>query len=248
MSVPAALAIVVALLAGSALQRIAGMGLGLVVAPVLTVLLGAATGVTLSNAAAVLTAVLILQALHQDVDWARFTRLAPLIVLGSLAGVLTVRAMNAAWLDVLVGSTVLLALAWSLLLGRRFVVHGTPAALVAGAVGGFMNSTAGIAGPAMTVYALATDWAQRSFAATLQPIFLLANVTALLGKLAFGAVPSGGGVPWWVWLMVLVAVPTGVGIGTVAARWVTSRTARHTAITIALLGGAVTLVRGLGAL
>lgn len=244
----AALAIVLAVLAGSALQRISGMGLGLVVAPVLTVLLGAATGVTMSNAAAVLTASLILTALHKDVDWSRFVRLAPLIVLGSVAGVLTIRVISAAWLDVLVGGTVLLALTWSLLLAQRLTVHGTPAAVVAGAAGGFMNSTAGIAAPAMTAYALATDWEQRSFAATLQPIFLLANITALAGKVSLGAVPGTGEMPWWVWLIVLASVPAGVGAGALASRSVSTRAARHTAVTIALLGGAITLVRGISGL
>ncbi len=86
MSAPALLAIAAALLAGSALQRIAGMGFGLVVAPVLTVVLGATTGVTISNAAAVFNAALIWGALRSEVDWRRFARIAPLILLGSALG------------------------------------------------------------------------------------------------------------------------------------------------------------------
>jgi len=85
-SAPALLAIAAALLAGSALQRIAGMGFGLVVAPVLTVVLGATTGVTISNAAAVFNAALIWGALRSEVDWRRFARIAPLILLGSALG------------------------------------------------------------------------------------------------------------------------------------------------------------------
>ncbi len=244
-SAPAVLAIAVALLAGSALQRIAGMGFGLVVAPVLTVVLGATTGVTISNAAAVFNAALIWGALRSDVDWRRFTRIAPLILLGSVLGALTMRAISSVWLDVMVGGSVLLALIWTLLVGARVGIRGTPGAWVAGTVGGFMNTTAGVAAPAMAVYAVATGWGQRSFAATLQPIFLVANLVALLTKASVGAIPVGGGVPWWIWVVVVTAVPGGVAVGALVSRRVSSRSARVTAITIALVGGAVTLLRGL---
>jgi uncharacterized membrane protein YfcA len=241
-------AMVAALLLGSGLQRIAGMGMGMVVAPSLTVLLGAASGVAMSNVAAVLTALLILGVLRGDVDWGRFARIAPLMIVGSVLGALVILALDAAWLDVLVGGTMLLALGWTLLVGPRTRVHGTGAALTAGAVGGFMNATAGIAGPAMTVYAVATDWEQRSFAATLQPIFLLANAAALVSKASVGAIPLDAGLPWAVWLVVAVAVPAGVLLGGAVSRWVSMRAARRTAVTIAVLGALVTLVRGLSGL
>ncbi|MCE0485312.1 sulfite exporter TauE/SafE family protein [Ornithinimicrobium sediminis] len=248
MSVPVLLAMALALLVGSALQRIAGMGMGMVVAPSLTVLLGAATGVAASNVAAVLTALLILVVLRGDVDWGRFAGIAPLMVVGSVVGALVILVLDASWLDVLVGSTMLLALAWSMTVGPRVRVHGTGAALTAGAAGGFMNATAGIAGPAMTVYALATDWGQRSFAATLQPIFLLANLAALVSKAAVGAIPLDAGLPWAAWLLVAVSVPVGVLLGGVASRWVGLRAARRAAVTIAVVGAVITLGRGLGGL
>jgi uncharacterized protein len=247
-TVPVLSAMVVALLVGSVLQRIAGMGMGMVVAPSLTVLLGAASGVAMSNAAAVLTALLIFGVLRGDVDWARFARIAPLMVVGSLLGALVILALDAAWLDVLVGATMLAALSWTLFVGPSARMHGTAPALGAGAVGGFMNTTAGIAGPAMTVYALATDWYHRSFAATLQPIFLLANVAALVSKSVVGALPVGAGLPWSVWVVVAVVVPVGVLLGGAVSRWVSLRAARRTAVTVAVLGAVITLVRGLGGL
>lgn len=243
-----ALVILAAVLVGATLQRIAGMGLGLVVAPLLSVLLGPVTGVLISNAAGGFSALLVLVVLRGDVDWRRFTRMAPLIVLGSILGALTVRAIGSAWLEILVGATVLLALSWTLLVGARVRPQGVSAALGAGTAAGFMNTTAGVAGPAMTVYAVATDWQQRSFAATLQPVFLLASVSALVSKGALGSVPAGGVAPWWVWAMVAVAVATGVGLGGVGARWVSSGTARRAAVSIAMLGAVLTLARGVGAL
>ncbi len=237
--------IVVAFLFGAGLQRIAGLGMGLVVAPLLTLILGPAVGVTLSNAGAVATTVLVFAATREDVDWRTFARLAPLIVLGSSAGSIVVLRMDAAWLEVLIGSLVLLALGLIGAANGRIHVRGRGVAGIAGAAGGFMNATAGVAGPALTIYALATRWGQKSFAATAQPVLLLANVSALVGKNVVGALPAGNALPWWIYLVVTASVAVGVPLGGYLSRWVSMSTARRLAVTIAALGGVVTLTRGL---
>ncbi|MGB3828571.1 MAG: sulfite exporter TauE/SafE family protein [Ornithinimicrobium sp.] len=238
-------AVVTAFLVGASLQRIAGLGLGLVVAPMLTLLLGPAVGVTLSNAGAVVTTLLVLRVMRKDVDWRAFARLAPLVVLGSIVGAFVVLRMDGSWLEVLIGSLILLALGLTLAVGGRIHLRGRRVAAVAGALGGFMNTTAGVAGPAMTVYAVATRWGQTSFAATLQPILLLANVSSLISKSLVGAVPADIGLPWWIWPVVAASVATGVGVGGFLSSWVDIRLARRVAVGIAGLGGIVTLLRGL---
>lgn len=244
-SAPVLVAIVAVFAFGAGLQRIAGLGLGLVVAPILTLLLGPATGVTLSNAGAVLTTVLVLGALRHDVDWRKFRGIAPLIVVGSVFGAVAVRLLSPAWLEILIGVSILLALALTLAAEGRVHLRGRGVAMVAGSVGGFMNATAGVAGPAMAIYAVATRWEQRSFAATLQPILLTANLTALLGKAALGSVPLSELSQWPVWVALGCAVPAGVVLGGYLKRWVDNRRGRLVAIVIAALGGLVTLVRGL---
>lgn len=245
---PVLLAIVVLLAVGAGLQRIAGFGLGLVVAPMLTLLLGPAIGVTVSNAGAIATTVLVLGALRSDVDWRAFLRLAPLIVLGSAVGAVVVLRASPAWLEVLVGALILIALALTLGVANRIHVRGRLAAMTIGVVAGFVNTTAGVAGSPMTAYAVATRWAQRSFAATLQPILLLANASALVGKSAVGAIPDDVGLSWWMWLLALGAVMLGVLAGGYLGRWVSAAAGRRVSITIAALGGLLTLVRGLSAL
>ncbi len=244
---PIALAVVIAVafFAGAGLQRIAGLGMGLVVAPVLTLVLGPAVGVSLSNAGAIVTATFVLMSLRKDIDWGAFARLAPLLVVGSISGAFVVLKASAAWLEVLIGVLILLALASTLMASGRIHVHGRLPAVAAGAAGGFMNATAGVGGPAMTIYAVATRWNQTAFAATLQPVFLLTNATALLAKGLFGAVPSDSGLAWWMWIVALAAIASGVGLGGYASRWVPTAAARRTAITIAAVGGLVTLWRGL---
>ncbi len=240
-----AVVIAVAFLVGAGLQRIAGLGMGLVVAPVLTLVLGPAVGVSLSNAGAIVTATFVLASLRHDVDWRAFARLAPLLVLGSVSGAYVVLRVSAAWLEVIIGVLILLALVSTLMASDRLHVRGRLPAMAAGTAGGFMNATAGVGGPAMTIYAVATRWNQTSFAATLQPVFLLTNSTALLAKGLVGAVPTDTGLAWWMWMVALAAIASGVVLGGYASRWVPTGAARKAAITIAAVGGLVTLWRGL---
>ncbi len=219
--------------------------MGLVVAPVLTLVLGPAVGVSLSNAGAIVTATFVLASLRKDIDWKAFARLAPLLVVGSIIGAFVVLRVSAAWLEVLIGVLILLALASILLTSGRIHVRGRLPAAATGIAVGFMNATAGVGGPAMTTYAVATRWNQTSFAATLQPVFLLTNSTALLAKGIVGAVPTDTGLAWWTWLVALAAIASGVVLGGYASRWVSTRAARKAAITIAAVGGLVTLWRGL---
>lgn len=241
-----------AVLLGATLQRVAGMGLGMVAVPVLTLLVGPATGVFLSNGAAVVTALLVLGALRAQVDWRRVGMLTPLILAGSLLGAFTVRAASAPWLDVLVGGSVLLALTGAAVLRRRGPAASAPprgaaraAALATGLAAGFMNTTSGVAAPAWTAYALATRWDFRSFTATLQPLFLVANVAALATKLALGAVPLSTAASWWTWLLLAAAVTGGVALGSVLARVVPTRVATALAVLVATTGATTALVRGL---
>ncbi|MFI9487309.1 sulfite exporter TauE/SafE family protein [Promicromonospora sp. NPDC052451] len=245
MEIGAVVAACAAVLVGAGLQRVAGMGLGLVAAPVLTVLLGASVGVLVSNVAAIVTALLILRALRDGVDWRRVITILPLMLVGSVLGALTVREADAAWLDVIVGGSVLVALTASALLRRRVRITGRPVAVLTGLAAGFMNTTSGVAAPAWTAYALATRWEHRSFAATMQPLLVVMNTMSVLTKLGLGAIPAGSAPAWWVWPVLLAAVLAGVALGAALARRVPSRVASRIATTVAVAGAVTALVRGL---
>src|SRR5690606_4963528 len=221
------------------------MGLGLVAAPVLTVLLGASVGVLVSNVAAIAAALLVLRALRDRVDWRRVGTILPLMLVGSLLGALTVREADSAWLDVIVGGSVLVALAASALLRRRVRISGRPVAVLTGLAAGFMNTTSGVAAPAWTAYALATRWDHRSFAATMQPLLLVMNTMSVATKLGLGAIPAHATPAWWVWPVLLACVGTGVLLGTVLSRRVPTPVASRIALLVALAGALTALVRGL---
>lgn len=245
MLVPALVALA-ALMVGGALQRVSGMGVGMIAGPTLSLLLGPVAGVSLANVAAVVSAVLLFALLRRHVDWGRFLRLAPLLIVGSFAGAWAVRSLDVHALEVLLGGSVLVAIAASLGLQRRFTASGSTPAALAGTAAGFMNTTAAVAGPALAVYAVASRWEQRSWAATLQPIFLLANLTSLATKSLFGtAVPAGVDVHWTVWTAVVVGGPIGVLVGSRIAPRVNPSRARLLAICVAGVGASVALARGI---
>ena len=245
METTALLAACAAVVLGAGLQRVAGMGLGLVAAPVLTVLLGASVGVLVSNVAAIVTALLILRAVRDRVDWRRVATVLPLMLVGSVLGAVTVREADAGWLDVIVGGSVLAALAASAVLRRQVRITGRPVAVATGLAAGFMNTTSGVAAPAWTAYARATRWDHRSFAATLQPLLVVMNTMSVVTKLSFGAIPSGSVPEWWAWPVLLVAVLTGVALGAGLARRIPTRFAAGIALALAVAGAITALSRGL---
>ncbi|MDO5633932.1 MAG: sulfite exporter TauE/SafE family protein [Micrococcus sp.] len=231
---------------GAVLQRVSGMGVGMIAAPTLSLMLGPVAGVTLSNVAAIVSAVLLALLLRKDVDWPRFSQIIPLLLVGSVLGAWAVLALDSEWLEVLLGGTVLLAIAAALGLQRVITVRGSAAMFGSAAAAGFMNTTAGVAGPAIAAYAVASRWEQRRFAATLQPIFLMANVSAIVTKSLVGtALPANIDIPAAVWVAVIVAGPLGIALGSRIARHVNPSKARILAISIASLGGTLALIRGL---
>ena len=84
-------------------------------------------------------------------------------------------------------------------------IDGRGYAMASGAAGGFMNTLAGIAGPAITVYAQASRWPQKTFAATLQPLFFVSGAVSLTVKELSAAEPIIPHAPWHLWAIGLVA-------------------------------------------
>ena len=232
---------------GTVLQRVSGMGVGLVVAPTLALLLGPVAGVLLTNITTTVSAVLIGITLRRDIDWRRYRHLAPLIVVGSVPGALLVGAADRSWLEVIIGLALLGTLLTTALV-RIPPVSGAVPAAVAGTAGGFLNTAVGVAAPAMLVYAQATNWSQRSFAATLQPIFFTMGLTSVITKVGLGAAPISGLPPLSVIGLVVAMVPVGILVGGRVARRVPAEMGRRVAVVVVSAGAVMLLARGVGGL
>lgn len=235
-------------LIGSAMQRISGMGLGLIAGPVLMIILGPVEGILVVNVLAFANAGATTLTVREYVDWKKFALIASVLILGSIPAALLVREVSGDLLQVLVGALLLVALA-ATTFGKKYIptVSGKTPALVAGVAGGFMNTLAGIAGPAITVYAQASRWPQQSFSATLQPIFMVAGAISFGTKMFAGA-GSLSDTNWLIWPVGVIGMALGLWLGVMLSKKVPRESARKLALLLAAAGGLSALVRGLSGL
>ena len=237
-------AALIAVLVGSILQRVSGTGVGLVVAPVLSLLMGPATGVLVTNAATVCSGFMITLAVRRMVEWKHAAVLILSAIPGVVLGALVVRWVPAEWLQIGVGAVVLLALAITKFTHTAGQVNQQKAVVPAGLIGGFLNSTAGVAAPAMVVSSRITNWDQLRFAATMQPVFMSLGALSVGSKLIAGvhfALP----VPVFVAFgSLIVTIFVGITVGTWLSRRLDKAAAANLAMGLAAVGGVVVMVRG----
>lgn len=238
------LAALAAVLVGTVLQRVSGTGVGLVVAPVLSLLMGPGAGALATNAATTCSGFLITLSVRRLVEWRHAAVLVTSALPGIMAGALVVRWVPSAWLQVAVGAVVLAALTITRFSPATPRASRRAAVVPAGLIGGFFNSTAGVAAPAMVVYSRVTRWDQVRFAATMQPVFMSMGILSTVSKLAAG-VHFTLPVPALAALAALVAtVLAGIVAGTWLAQHLSKATAQKLAMALAAAGGVVVLVRG----
>lgn len=247
---PVVVTVLVAVAVGAVLQRLSGTGMGLVLAPVLTLVLGAASGVLVANATTTMSAALMLWALRRDVEWRRVGLICAFAVPGALVGAWVVRHSTPAWLQVVVGAVVVLAIGVTALadaLGRMPRARGAWVTPLAGLLGAVFNTTAGVAAPVMVVHSRLVRWDQRAFAASMQPVFCWMGLMSVLVKSLSGSAHATLP-PWWLLPAVLATVVAGITAGSRLQARVSAATARRVAVVLAGLGGLSALVRGLLAL
>lgn len=230
---------------GALLQRVSGMGLGLVGGPILMILMGPVEGILVLNVLAAVNAAMSTLTVRKNVNWRNFAIIALALVFGAVPAALLIREVSPDWLLVAAGTLLLIALS-VVTAGKRFVprIEGTGPMAASGVVAGFMNTLAGIAGPAITVYATAARWEQRMYAATLQPIFMVSGAISFIIKEFTGAANLDAVNPW-LWVIGLVAMILGLTIGVKVAPKIPRNKAYNLALALAVLGGVTAVGRGL---
>lgn len=231
----------VAVLLGALTQRSTGLGFALVSAPFLVLLVGPAAGVALSNVLSASLCALVLARTGRRTLWREVAVLAVPALLVVPLGVLVVRALPEGPLLVTVGALSVAAVVVVALGRRRQLLPGRRSAVLAGALSGFMNVTAGVGGPMVTAYAVSRRWPLPVFIPTAQATLLVVNLASLAGK----GLPALGPVAWTVSGVALVA---GLAAGELVGRRLDPARGLRLVIAIALAGGAATVVRGLAEL
>ncbi len=246
--------LVLAILAGGVLQRVSGMGFGLVAGPFIVLIVGPLEGVLFVNLAGAIASTLILGRVVRLVEWRRYGWLTLTSTLVTVPAALLLRDASSAALKVTVGAVVIAAMTLAVVTTRlrREDTHAVrpdsrwPLA-VTGAASGFGSVAAGIGGPPVAVYAVLTGWDPRRFAATAQPFFATNAVAALVAKLvlADASFPPFDGLQW---ATVLLSIVAGLVVGDLLAPRVSASAVRRVLVLLAYVGGAATLWRGLAEL
>ena len=227
-----------AIVVGALTQRMAGIGFALTAAPLLVVVLGPEAGVSVGNALAAVLALVVLASTWRTVRW----RTAALLVLPALVtipiGAWVVQTAPTGPLTIAVGALALVGVLVMAFSSRARLLPGRVGAVAAGALGGFMNVTAGVGGPALTVHATSDRWPREVFVGTGQVFLLAINLTSVLTK----GIPAEP-VPVWVGALGLLFV--GAFVGHHLSKVVPARVGRILVLTLAAVGSALALVRGI---
>ena len=240
--------VAVVFLIGATMQRISGMGVGLLGGPALSLIMGPVAGIFVLNVLAAFNAGMTTWTLRRNVEWAQVARIGIPMLLGAIPGAYIVARAPLAFLEILVGALVLLGLSLATFSKNMVAERSMLGSVTSGAAGGFMNTMAGIAGPAITVYAQATRWPHQTFRATLQPLFVISGLMSVAVKQFTLAESPLLEQPWYLWPVGIAALFSGIFLGGKIAPKVPIKTAHRLALTLAAAGALVTLLRGIGRL
>jgi uncharacterized protein len=235
-SVPALALLGATILVAAGAQRVTGLGFSLVSVPFLVLLLGPSTGILLAIVLNLGTNVVVLAQTWRAVEVRKALLLAGPALVAVVPGAWVAHALPAPVLALTAGGLVLVALLAVLADERARVLRGTAGAVTAGAASGFMNVTAAVGGPAISLYALSTGWAHASFVATVQLYSVLLNTASIAAKGWPGLAPAA-------WLVAGCALVAGVVAGHVLARAITPNRARTLVAVLAIVGSAATVVK-----
>jgi uncharacterized membrane protein YfcA len=223
---------------GASVQWLTGMGFALIAVPALVLLLGPTQGVVLANCAAGVISIIALATGWRQV---KLHEMVPLVIASACtvpAGSWMATRLPEPALLAVVGILVTAAVVLMIRGVRISSLRGTRGAVTAGALGGFMNSAAGVGGPPYSLYALNAGWPMREFVPNAQFYGIVVNVFSV----AANGVPKLSGTAWTV---ATVALATGALIGRALRPRVSEQRIRRLILALALIGGTSVLVKGL---
>jgi hypothetical protein len=239
LSAAATALVAVAVAAGALAQAVSGFGFSLVAAPAFVVVTGALNGVRLVNLLALVVNIGLLSAERRTaVPRNALLLLLPALVVAPITATLAHHA-DADVLSVVAGSlTVSTALVLAAGVRSRHL-HGVAGAIGAGTVSSAMNVVSGVGGPAAAMYAVNAHWPPHAMRPTLQLYFLGLNVVSLaaLGLAFPKPAPS---------VVLLVSLGVGLVVGLGVARRLPPHAVRVAVLGLAIAGGTVAILRGIG--
>lgn len=240
--ITAFVALATATFVGALAQRSTGMGFALLASPFLTLILGPFDGILVANVCGTISSFLNLTQVWREVDWRRAAVLVPTGVVGVVPGAFAALLLPTAPLMISVSTVVIGGLVLTMLLRGRTLPNSRALAATGGLASGFMNTTAGVGGPGVVVYALATGWSHDRFAATAQVHFFTLGIASLVAKQTLPSLPAFG------WTTLLAALVMGLLVGNRLAPRIDPAVAMRLVVSLAMAGALIVLLRGLTSL
>lgn len=228
----------------TALQRITGLGFAMLTAPFAVVALGTHHGIMLTTLLAIIASLFMLPGMWQEINWSRVAWIGMPAALSIVPAAWLGSLIDGALIYLLVGVIVIIGLGAALLMPATAepITH-RPAQVLAGVGAGAGSVLAGIGGPAMTIYGVVSRWPVASFAASLQPIWVLVASATLAGRYWF----MGSTLPelsWWMWLLAAVGIVIGMWAGQRALGKVNERVVFGIVVVLAMTGAVLSVATG----
>jgi uncharacterized membrane protein YfcA len=227
----------VAVLLGSTVQAVVGLGVGLVAAPVITLLAPQLMPGVLISLAFVLPIITLVEE-RRDIDWFGLNWSLPARVLGTGLGVWVVATFTADQLGVFIGTIVLLAVLLTWHAVTVPVNRGTLAA--AGFVGGVTGTATSIGGPPFAL--LYQHRPHRQIRTTLAVYFLIGAGISLVGLMLSGELTRHQVA---VGALLLPAVVLGVVVGSPLRRLLPTHRVRSAVLLVSAASALVLVLRSL---
>jgi len=166
--------------AGSGAQATSGFGLSLLLSPVLQLLVPGPGSIRLLNALGLVLNVVVLARTGRHVH-----RVAALLIaVPAIAATLAIEPLlaggNQSTVAVVAAAATLIAVGLTALGRTPAMLTGPAGAVGAGVVCGALTATSGIGGPPIAAHVSGRPWTRESLVATVQAVFLPANLAALL--------------------------------------------------------------------
>lgn len=235
----AVLGLAAAVFLGASTQRISGMGFALVSSPFIVMVLGPYHGIMVVNLLGACSSLLIFAQVFKQVEYKKVALLLIPAIIMTFPGAWVAAQMGGPWLMIGIAIMVILALVSSFLIRNLPAAQSPALAIGAGAVSGFMSVTAGVSGPAIAGYAVASRWPQAKFAISVQLYFLVVSTFSLVAK---GGIPD---LAWSQWAACFGALIVGILLGNYLAPKIPHKYSRIFVVVVAFTGAISLLVNGL---
>lgn len=244
MSLTLSISLLALVLMAATIQRVVGLGLGMLFAPYAVVLIGAHEGIMLANFLGTLMPILLLPRIWSDIEWrtVAWIGLPAVAVMPAAAWVSSISPPGPLYL--VVASLVLLSLMISVALVRvQRTVEGRRAQVITGIGSGLGTVLGGVGGPAVTVYAVLSRWPVLPMVATLQPLWILVSSVSFASKLAWddGQLPD---MPAWMWITIVVIVVGSIFLGEAVQKRLREKTIQRIVMAMGFIGALLALGTG----